>query len=107
MTCNSTNPKPDWLAIKTISLVNKWLPTAVTEPNNEEARQNMMLASNFGGMAFTDACCHLGHAVSQCLGAKFHVPHGISCAWALPEVMILVDLVAYSCHWSSVGRNSI
>jgi len=87
LTCNIPNPKSDLLCIKAIQMIVKWLPIAVFEPTNKEARQNMMLASNFAGMGFTDTCCHLGHAFSQCMGAKFHVAHGISCAWALPEVM--------------------
>jgi alcohol dehydrogenase class IV len=87
LTCNIPNPKSDLLDIKAIELIMKWLPIAVFEPTNKEARQNMMLASNFAGMGFTDTCCHLGHAFSQCMGARFHVAHGISCAWALPEVM--------------------
>lgn len=87
LTCNIPNPKSDLFDIEAIKLITKWLPIAVFEPTNIEARQNMMLASNFAGMGFTDTCCHLGHAFSQCMGAKFHVAHGISCAWALPEVM--------------------
>lgn len=92
MTVNFTNPMTSLLAFDAIRKVIKYLPTAVAEPNNVEARENMMLASNFAGIAFSNTCCHLGHAVSQCMGAAFHVPHGISCAWALPETMAYAAL---------------
>ncbi len=87
MTVNMTNPMTTMLAFDAIGKVVKYLPTAVAEPHNIEARENMAIASNFAGIAFSNTCCHLGHAVSQCMGAAFHVPHGISCAWALPETM--------------------
>ncbi|NLK00169.1 MAG: iron-containing alcohol dehydrogenase [Clostridia bacterium] len=87
MTVNMTNPMTKLLAFDAIRKVIKYLPIAVADPTNVEARENMMIASNFAGIAFSNTCCHLGHAISQCMGAKFHVPHGISCAWALPETM--------------------
>jgi len=87
MTVNMTNPMTKLLAFDAIRKVIKYLPIAVEDPTNVEARENMMIASNFAGIAFSNTCCHLGHAISQCMGAKFHVPHGISCAWALPETM--------------------
>lgn len=87
MTVNFTNPMTTMLAFDAIKKVVKYLPIAVADPQNAEARENMMIASNFAGIAFSNTCCHLGHAVSQCMGAAFHVPHGISCAWALPETM--------------------
>ncbi|MPW27163.1 iron-containing alcohol dehydrogenase [Alkalibaculum sp. M08DMB] len=71
-------------AIKRI-MIN--LPIAMKEPNNIEARGNLLLASNFAGIAFNDAIVHLGHAIGHSLGAKFHVTHGHVCALALPEVM--------------------
>ena len=87
MTSKAMNPKSSILSRTAIQLIIHWLPVAVKEPGNKKARYEMMLASNFAGMAFSDACCHLGHAVAQCLGAAFHITHGIACAWILPEVM--------------------
>lgn len=87
MTGVITNPMTEILAFDAIRKVVKYLPIAVEDPTNAEARYNMLLASNFAGIAFSNTCCHLGHALSQCMGAAFHVPHGISCAWALPETM--------------------
>lgn len=81
------NPKTDALGKYAIHKIVKWLPVAVREPGNKEAREEMMLASNMAGIAFTEMGCHLGHAIAQCMGGAFHVTHGISCAWALPATM--------------------
>lgn len=87
VTTNIENPLVEVLAMAGISRVCKYLPIAYKDPTNIEAREQMMFAANLGGIAFNMTCCHLGHAISQQMGAKFHCPHGISCAWALPEVM--------------------
>jgi alcohol dehydrogenase class IV len=87
VTCNINNPFTEALAMNGIKRVVDWLPVAYRDPQNIEAREQMMIAANFGGIAFSATCCHLGHAIAQQMGASFHTPHGITCAWALPEVM--------------------
>lgn len=87
MTGKITNPMTDLISPESIRLIMKWLPVACNDPKNPQARYEMMKAANFAGIAFSNCSCHFGHAVSQCMGAAFHVPHGISCAWALPETM--------------------
>jgi len=87
VTSNAHNPKADILADYVIKEIFKWLPVAVAEPENKEARYAMSLAANLGGVCFSDTCCHLGHGTAHSLGVKFHVPHGFGCAWALPETM--------------------
>lgn len=71
-----------------IRLTLKWLPVAVKEPGNPEARENMSLAANLGGMAISACGCQIGHSFSQTFGAHNHIPHGLGCAWGLPGVMI-------------------
>ncbi|MPM09796.1 Lactaldehyde reductase [bioreactor metagenome] len=55
----------------------------------------MILASTFAGMAFTNGLVHLGHSIGHTLGAKFHIPHGIGCAIALPEVIEYTSRTEY------------
>jgi 1,3-propanediol dehydrogenase len=81
------NPYANVFAAEGIRICLKWLPVAVREPNNAEAREKMSFAANLGGMAITPCSCHLGHAWSQCFGGKYHVPHGLGCAWGLPGAM--------------------
>ncbi|ADL08292.1 iron-containing alcohol dehydrogenase [Thermosediminibacter oceani] len=87
ITAKVPNPKSELLASDAIRRIMKYLPVAVKDGANIEARGNLLLASNFAGIAFNDALVHLGHAIAHSIGAKFHVTHGVACALALPEVM--------------------
>lgn len=87
ITAKFPNPKSELLASDAIKRIMRYLPIAVKDGANIEARGNLLLASNFAGIAFNDALVHLGHAIAHSLGAKFHITHGVACALALPEVM--------------------
>ncbi|WP_075980495.1 iron-containing alcohol dehydrogenase [Bacillus massilinigeriensis] len=87
ITTKFPNPKSDVLALEAIKKVTSYLPIAVADGKNIKAREELMLASNFAGMAFNDALVHLGHAIAHTVGAAFHQAHGTICALALPEVM--------------------
>jgi len=87
MTGGQANPLSDALARDAIRTIKKWLPVAYNDGSNIEAREQMLLASMFAGMAFTNGLVHLGHSMGHTLGAQFHIPHGIACAVALPEVI--------------------
>ncbi len=49
----------------------------------------MALASNWAGIAFDEAMCHVGHSLADGLSCAFHTPHGYNCALALPEALAL------------------
>ncbi len=85
------NPMSDILALEAMSLVAKYLPIAVREGSNGEARSKMSFASTIAGMSFNDAAPHLGHAIAHTMGAKFHVPHGTACGLAVPGVIEYVS----------------
>lgn len=87
ITTKFSNPKSEALALEAIRTITNYLPIAVADGKNIVAREKMLLASNFAGMAFNDALVHLGHAIAHAVGATFHKAHGIICALALPEVM--------------------
>ncbi len=80
-------PKTDALCGYGIKLLVKNLPAAIENPKDTEARENLMIASNLIGIGFGVMGCHIGHAIGQCIGARFHTAHGISCAWPLPATM--------------------
>ncbi|QSX08168.1 iron-containing alcohol dehydrogenase [Alkalibacter rhizosphaerae] len=88
ITTKDPNPKSQLLAEDAIRRICKYLERAAEDGSDVEARSNLMLASNFAGIAFNDALVHLGHAIAHSVGAKFHFVHGNICAVALPEVMI-------------------
>lgn len=95
MTGGQANPLSDALAREAIRLIAKWLPIAYRDGSNLEARENMLLASMYAGMAFTNALVHLGHSIAHTLGARFHIPHGIACGVALPEVIEYASKTEY------------
>jgi len=87
VTSGQANPMSDLLGEKAISLVCKYLPRAVKDGSDIEARTNMSFAAMCAGYAFNDAITHLGHSIGHTLGAMFHIPHGNACAVAIPEIM--------------------
>jgi len=87
ITTKFPNPKSEVLALEAIRNVTNYLPIAVADGGNIEAREKLLLASNFAGIAFNDALVHLGHAIAHSVGATYHKAHGVICALALPEVM--------------------
>lgn len=70
-----------------IELVFANLETAVNEPANLEARQNMHDASCLGGFAFTNAWLGIVHSLAHQIGAMYGVPHGCANAILLPNVI--------------------
>ena len=87
ITSNDSNPVSDALARETIRMIYKWLPVAVKDGSNIEARSNMLYAALLGGICFTNSITYIGHSISHVLGANFHIPHGIGCGVCLPQVI--------------------
>jgi len=81
------NPMSDVLATKAITAIAKFLPTAVAQPKDREARQEMALASLLAGMAFSAAGTAAVHALQYPVGEATHTPHGLGNAVLLPTVM--------------------
>jgi len=77
------NPYTDTQAIATITVVARWLKTAVEEGANLEARRAMIYAAYTGGLCL-NAGVVLGHSVAYTISNRAHMPHGVSCAMALP-----------------------
>lgn len=94
LTSKARNPKSTVLAADAVRRVVRWLPVAVRDGANYQAREELAIASNLTGIAFNDALVHLGHAIAHTVGAKFHMTHGTLCALALPEVMKYAAIAA-------------
>ncbi|MDR1733416.1 MAG: iron-containing alcohol dehydrogenase [Oscillospiraceae bacterium] len=52
-----------------------------------EARQNMLIASFYAGVAFTRAYVGYVHAIAHNLGGLYNVPHGLANAIILPHML--------------------
>ena len=81
------NPVSDVLAAKAISCLAKSLATAVADPGNRAAREEVALASLLAGMAFSAAGTAAVHALQYPVGEATHTPHGLGNAVLLPTVM--------------------
>lgn len=84
----NASPMTEMFGLKSIELINQYLEKAYHEPDNLEARGNMMLASYLGGCAIT-AGIGIAHIMAQPLGAIYHIPHGDACSIFLPIAMEL------------------
>lgn len=85
----NSNPASDELGIGAMRLILENLEKAFTDPANEEARQNMSLASLLAGLAFSQTRTTGAHVLSYPLGALYHIPHGIGCAISISEFIRL------------------
>jgi alcohol dehydrogenase class IV len=83
-TCTWKNDFTDGLCIKAIQLVFQYLPRAVKDGNDMEAREKMHNAGCIGGIGFINALSSMAHAAGHSLGALFHVPHGRAVGLFLP-----------------------
>ena len=81
------NPYSDGIALQTIELVMKNLPTAYKDGSNLEARANMLLASHIVGVGFSHTGLGLVHGIGHSLGGHFNVPHGVALCTVLEEVL--------------------
>jgi alcohol dehydrogenase class IV len=76
----------DTFALSAMKTIWQELPIAFRDPGNRSAREAMMLAATFAGIAFSNASVALVHGMSRPIGVFFHVPHGLSNAMLLPAV---------------------
>ena len=84
---NASSPITDINALKAVSLITENLKQAFDTPLDLTFRSNMMLASLFAGLAFSNASLGLVHAMSHSLGGNFDLPHGLSNAMLLESVV--------------------
>jgi len=81
------NPLSDLLAREALRLLACNLDEVVRNGANREARQAMLLGACLAGQAFANAPVAAVHALAYPLGGHFHIPHGLSNALVLPEVI--------------------
>ena len=80
------HPLCDGAALEGLSLIAKFLPVAVREPDNLEARSGMLVGSCLAGISFLKGL-GLVHAISHMVGAEYDTQHGLTNAIVLPVVL--------------------
>lgn len=86
-TSNRVTPYSDAIALQAIRLVGQWLPEAVDNGANLEARSQLLLGSHLAGVAFGIAGLGMCHAMGHPLSAVLHQAHGQTLTTMLPHVM--------------------
>lgn len=86
-TSQLSSPITDAICEKIMYLIVKYLPKAVANGDDIEARERMMVAAALGGWMLNNAGTHVGHSQAHILGATYGIPHGVACAYALPGTL--------------------
>ena len=94
-----SNPISDVWAAKALEMVGENIVLAVNDPENKQARANMLLAATYAGVGFGNAGCHLPHGMSYPVSGMVSefipqgylsetpiIPHGMSVALNAPSV---------------------
>ena len=94
------NPISDIWALRALQMVRDYLPRAVADTTDEEARAQMLMAAAIAGIGFGNAGCHLPHGMSYPVAGMVRdfvpagyevdhplVPHGISVIMHTPAVV--------------------
>lgn len=95
-TANVANPVSDNYALIGMKKLFANLETTLREPENLQARLEMLWASYYGGASIAHAGTHLVHALSYPLGGRYHLPHGVANAILLAPCMRFVRPAAVS-----------
>ncbi len=81
------NPYSEALAHGVARAVQTYLPRAVADGGDIEARGELLFASHLAGHAQQTTGLGLAHGIAHALSAHLGLPHGLACAIALPPVL--------------------
>jgi alcohol dehydrogenase class IV len=80
------SPFTDATALRGLTLLNEWLPKTIDDPDDTEARGQVMMASALSGFGMEKGVC-LNHAICHVLGGKFGIAHGVANSIIIPHGM--------------------
>jgi alcohol dehydrogenase class IV len=87
MTSRSASPGNDFYARPAIELVVEYLPRAVSQPDDIDARTRMLLAATTAGVAIDNAGTALAHNIGHALGSLMPIHHGHAVALAMEATL--------------------
>jgi alcohol dehydrogenase len=86
----SRNPNPfaEAIALSVIRTVAEWLPVAIDDGGDLEARSQLLVAAHLAGLGQASGTgVGAVHAIAHALGTRGKLPHGTALATVLPEVL--------------------
>ena len=87
--CNRANPMTDALCVEGLRRAARSLRIAFSKGQDKDAREDMAVASLFGGLALANAGLGAVHGFAGPIGGSFPAPHGAICAALLPHVVAM------------------
>jgi alcohol dehydrogenase len=81
------NPVSDGLALQVAAMIGSYLPRAVADGADREARAQLLLAAHLAGTGMARTGLGLAHAIGHAIGGRFNVPHGEALSLVLPGVL--------------------
>jgi len=81
------NPWSAGIALQVIRMVGEFLPLAVADGTDLEARSQMLLAAHMAGVAMASTGLGACHAIGHALGGRFDIAHGVALTMVLPQVL--------------------
>jgi len=86
-TANSTNTMVDLISLEGIRRISRSLLRVYQNGNDLTSREDMSLASLYGGISLANAPLGAVHGFAAPIGGSISAPHGAICARLLPLVM--------------------
>ncbi|CUX68709.1 MULTISPECIES: iron-containing alcohol dehydrogenase [Agrobacterium] len=83
----NNNPVSRALAKEALRLLGANIAIAVENGTDLAARQSMLLGAMLAGQAFANSPVAAVHALAYPIGARYHVPHGLSNSLVLPHIL--------------------
>ncbi|MEM1404900.1 MAG: iron-containing alcohol dehydrogenase [Pseudomonadota bacterium] len=104
------HPMGAGIAIEAMRMVKEYLPRAVKDGADLEARGQMLVAASMGATAFQKGLGSI-HAVSHVVGALYNTHHGLTNAIVMPygvklNASVLDEKLAYLCRALSLPGES-
>lgn len=84
---NMATPLTEYNSLAGLKILHEYLPRAVKDGSDMEAREKMMLGCIITGFGFSNANLGLVHAIAHTLSAHFQLAHGMANATVLPYVI--------------------
>lgn len=111
-----SNPISDVWSLQALRMVARYIVRAVTDPSDDEARAQMLLAASYAGIGFGNAGVHLPHGMSYPVSGRIKsykapgydvshplVPHGISVILNAPAVFRFTAVASPERHLQAAG----
>ena len=104
------HPMAEGIAVEGMRLIKEYLPRAVANGSDLEARSHMLVASSMGATAFQKGLGAM-HSLSHPCSANLNTHHGLTNAVVMPYVLewnreVLEDKTARLAAWLGLGERS-